>query len=258
ISVKELKKFFGDIKAVDDISFEVKKGEVFGLLGPNGAGKTTTIKLLLGLLEPNQGDITVMGLNPETEEVQIKSRVGYVSEEPLIFKSLTPKDLFNFIASIRGLDGDEATKRAQDYLESLGALEYYEQLVATLSHGNKQKIQIISAILHDPDLLIMDEPLSGLDAKSVKVVKEIIEIHIENGGAVLFSTHIMEIAEDLCDRIAIMNKGKIVGIGTMDELRQQANTLGANLEDVFLRLTEQDVSVNEIVKKLRKSFNERN
>jgi ABC-2 type transport system ATP-binding protein len=258
ISVNELKKFFGDIKAVDGISFEVKKGEIFGLLGPNGAGKTTTIKLLLGLLEPNQGDIHVMGLNPETEEVQIKSRIGYVSEEPLIFKSLTPKDLFNFIASIRGLDGDEATKRAQDYLESLGALEYYEQLVATLSHGNKQKIQIISAILHDPDLLIMDEPLSGLDAKSVKVVKEIIDIHIENGGAVLFSTHIMEIAEDLCDRIAIMNKGKIVGIGTMDELRQQANTLGANLEDVFLRLTEQDVSVNEIVKKLRKSFNERN
>ncbi len=258
ISVSELKKFFGDVKAVDGISFEVKKGEVFGLLGPNGAGKTTTIKLLLGLLEPNQGDINIIGLNPETEEVQIKSRVGYVSEEPLIFKSLTPKDLFNFIASIRSLDGEEASKRAQEYLESLGALEYYEQLVATLSHGNKQKIQIISAILHDPDLLIMDEPLAGLDAKSVKVVKEILEIHIENGGAVLFSTHIMEIAEDLCDRIAFMNSGKLVGIGTMEELRQQADKLGANLEDVFLRLTEQDVSVNEIVKKLRKSFNERN
>lgn len=258
ISVSELKKNFGDVKAVNGISFEVKKGEVFGLLGPNGAGKTTTIKLLLGLLEPNEGDLSIMGLNPETEEVQIKSRVGYVSEEPLIFKSLTPKDLFNFIASIRSLDGEEASKRAQEYLESLGALEYYEQLVATLSHGNKQKIQIISAILHDPDLLIMDEPLAGLDAKSVKVVKEILDIHVENGGSVLFSTHIMEIAEDLCDRIAIMNSGKLVGIGTMEELRQQANQLGANLEDVFLRLTEQDVSVNEIVKKLRKSFNERN
>ena len=258
ISVSELKKNFGDVKAVNGISFEVKKGEVFGLLGPNGAGKTTTIKLLLGLLEPNQGDINIMGLNPETEEVQIKSRVGYVSEEPLIFKSLTPKDLFNFIASIRSLDGDEASKRAQEYLESLGALEYYEQLVATLSHGNKQKIQIISAILHDPDLLIMDEPLAGLDAKSVKVVKEILDIHVENGGSVLFSTHIMEIAEDLCDRIAIMNRGKLVGIGTMDQLRSQADQLGANLEDVFLRLTEQDVNVNEIVKKLRKSFNERN
>ena len=258
ISVSELKKFFGDIKAVNGISFQVKKGEVFGLLGPNGAGKTTTIKLLLGLLEPNHGDISIMGLNPETEEVQIKSQIGYVSEEPLIFKSLTPKDLFNFIASIRSLEAEETSKRAQEYLESLGALEYYEQLIATLSHGNKQKIQIISAILHDPDLLIMDEPLAGLDAKSVKVIKEILDIHIENGGAVLFSTHIMEIAEVLCDRIAIINRGKLVGIGTMEQLRQQADRLGANLEDVFLRLTEQDVSVNEIIKKLRKSFKERN
>ena len=258
ISVSDLKKNFGDVKAVNGISFDVNKGEVFGLLGPNGAGKTTTIKLLLGLLEPNQGKISIMGLNPETEEVQIKHRVGYVSEEPLIFKSLTPKDLFNFVASIRKLNAEETTERAREYLESLGALEYYDQLVATLSHGNKQKIQIISSILHDPDLLILDEPLSGLDAKSVKVVKEIIDIHIENGGAVLFSTHIMEIAEDLCDRIAIMNRGKIVGIGTMDELRKQANQVGANLEDVFLRLTEQDVSVNEIVKKLRKSFSDRN
>ena len=258
ISVKELKKFFLDVKAVNGISFDVKKGEVFGLLGPNGAGKTTTIKLLLGLLEPKEGTIEIMGLNPEIDEVQIKSRVGYVSEEPLIFKSLTPKDLFNFIASIRKLNSEETSERAQEYMESLGALEYYEQLVATLSHGNKQKIQIISSILHDPDLLILDEPLSGLDAKSVKVVKEIIDIHIENGGAVLFSTHIMEIAEDLCDRIAIMNRGKIVGIGTMDELRQQADQVGANLEDVFLRLTEQDVSVNEIVNKLRTSFSDRN
>lgn len=257
ISVSRLKKFFGDVKAVNGISFDVKKGEVFGLLGPNGAGKTTTIKLLLGLLEPNEGTIEIMGLNPEIDEVQIKSRVGYVSEEPLIFKSLTPKDLFNFIASIRKLNAEETSVRAQEYMESLGALEYYDQLVATLSHGNKQKIQLISSILHDPDLLILDEPLSGLDAKSVKVVKEIIDIHIENGGAVLFSTHIMEIAEDLCDRIAILNRGKIVGIGSMDELRQQADHLGANLEDVFLRLTEQDVSVNEIVKKLRKSFSDR-
>ena len=257
ISVKELKKYFGEVKAVNGISFDVHQGEIFGLLGPNGAGKTTTIKLLLGLLEPNEGEINIFGLNPEQDEVQIKSRIGYVSEDPLIFKSLTPKDLFNFIASIRKLDADEATERAQEYLESLGAMEYYEQLVATLSHGNKQKIQIIASILHSPDLLILDEPLAGLDAKSVRVVKEILDIHNEKGGAVLFSTHIMEIAEDLCDRIAIMNKGKLVGIGTMDELRQQADKLGANLEDVFLRLTEQDTSVNEIVKKLRKTFNSR-
>lgn len=258
ITINNLKKNYGDVKAVDGISFNVKKGEVFGLLGPNGAGKTTTIKLLLGLLEANDGEIRVMDMDPNTEEVQIKSRVGYVSEEPLIFKSLTPKDLFNFIASIRRLDEEETTVRAKEYMESLGAMEYYQQLIATLSHGNKQKIQIIAAILHDPDLLILDEPLAGLDAKSVKVVKEILDIHIEKGGSVLFSTHIMEIAQDLCTRIGIINKGKMVGIGTIDELRQQANKIGANLEDVFLRLTEQDTSVMEIVKKLRKSYNVKN
>ncbi len=254
ISVRDLKKYFGEVKAVNGISFDVQKGEVFGLLGPNGAGKTTTIKLLLGLLEPLEGTIRVFGLNPEREEVQMKEKVGYVSEEPFIFKSLTPKDLFNFIASIRKLDAEETTERVQRYLESLGAVEYYEQLIATLSHGNKQKMQIIASILHEPELLILDEPIAGLDAKSVRVVKEILDMHIEKGGSVLFSTHIMEIAEDLCDRIAIINRGKLVGLGTIDELRQQADKLGASLEEVFLRLTEQDSSVEEIVKKLRASY----
>ncbi len=254
ISVRNLKKFFGEVKAVNGISFDVRKGEVFGLLGPNGAGKTTTIKLLLGLLEPLEGEISIFGLNPEREEVLMKKNVGYVSEEPLIFKSLAPKDLFNFVASIRRLDQKDATDRVKEYLESLGATEYYTQLIASLSHGNKQKMQIIASILHDPELLILDEPISGLDAKSVRVVKEILDMHIERGGAVLFSTHIMEVAEDLCDRIAIINRGKFVGMGTIDELRQQADKLGASLEDVFLRLTEQDTSVKEIVKKLRKSY----
>jgi ABC-2 type transport system ATP-binding protein len=257
ISVRNLKKFFGDVKAVNGIDFDVHRGEIFGLLGPNGAGKTTTIKLLLGLLEPNEGNIRVLGLDPEKDEVEIKKKIGYVSEEPLIFKSLTPKDLFNFVASIRKLDPEETTVRAKEYMESLDALEYYEQLIATLSHGNKQKIQVVASILHDPDLLIFDEPIAGLDAKSVRVIKEIIDIQVEKGGSVLFSTHIMEIAQDLCDRIAIISKGRIVGIGTIDELSHQADRLGANLEDIFLRLTEQDTSVEEIVKKLRKSFTQR-
>ncbi|MFX1374455.1 MAG: ABC transporter ATP-binding protein [Promethearchaeota archaeon] len=254
IKVNNLKKFFGVVKAVDGISFEVHQGEVFGLLGPNGAGKTTTIKLLLGLLEPNEGEMSVFGLNPERDEVEIKHRIGYVSEEPLIFKSLTPKNLFNFIASIRGLDEIRTTQLAKEYMESLEAIEYYDQLIATLSHGNKQKLQIIAAILHEPDLLILDEPIAGLDAKSVRVVKSILDLHTQRGGTVLFSTHIMEIAQELCDRIGIINKGRMVGIGTVEELRQQTNKVGASLEDVFLRLTEQDISVNEIVKKLRASF----
>ena len=256
ISVRDLKKYFGEVKAVNGVSFDVHKGEIFGLLGPNGAGKTTTIKLLLGLLEPLEGEISIFGLNPEREEVLMKKKVGYVSEEALIFKSLTPKDLFNFIASIRRLDESEATKRVSEY-ESLEATEYYEHMIATLSHGNKQKMQIVASLLHDPELLIFDEPLAGLDAKSVRVVKELLDMHVEKGGAVLFSTHIMEVAEDLCDRIAIINKGKLVGLGTIEELRNQADKVGASLEDVFLRLTEQDSSVEEIVKKLRKSYKKR-
>lgn len=254
IEIKNLKKYFETVKAVDGISFEVRKGEIFGLLGPNGAGKTTTIKLLLGLLEPNDGQMNVLGFNPERNDIQVKERLGYVSEEPLIFESLTPKDLFDFIASIRELDESTVQERAKEYLKSLDALEYYDQTIATLSHGNKQKVQIIAAILHDPPLLILDEPLAGLDAKSVRVLKEILELHTENGGSVLFSTHIMEIAEEVCDRIGIIHKGKMVGIGTVEELRQKSNKLGASLEDVFLRLTEQDKSVDEIVQKLRESF----
>jgi len=258
IVVKDLKKFFGDVKAVNGISFNVHQGEVFGLLGPNGAGKTTTIKLLLGLLEPNEGEMSVFGMNPERDEVEIKRRIGYVSEEPLIFKSLTPKDLFNFITSVRRLDEVKTTELVREYLESLEALEYYDQLIATLSHGNKQKLQLVAAIIHEPDLLILDEPIAGLDAKSVRVVKSILELHTQRGGSVLFSTHIMEIAQELCDRIGIIHKGKMVGIGTLEELRKQADKLGATLEDVFLRLTEQDTSVIEIVDRLRASFKKKN
>ncbi len=261
VRVHGLRKYFGkfgEIKAVDGISFEIRSGEVFGLLGPNGAGKTTTIKLLLGLLEPLEGMINIFGLDPQRDDVKIKEEIGYASEVPLMFKALTPSDLFNFIASIRKLDGEEASRRAQDYLESLGAIQYYYQVIETLSRGNKQKVQLVAAFLHEPKLLILDEPFAGLDAKSVKVVKELIEIHVERGGAVLFSTHIMEVAQEICDRIAIINKGKLVGMGTIEQLRQQADKIGANLEDVFLRLTDQDTSVDEIVKKLRKTFKKKN
>jgi len=254
ISVKNIAKHFGEVKAVNDISFDVKKGEIFGLLGPNGAGKTTTIKMILGLLERDQGEITILGKDPIKDEVEIKRHIGYVSEEPLIYKSLTPRELFNFVASIRKLSGSEVTKKLAEYLDSLGALEYYDRLITTLSHGNKQKVQIIAAFLHDPDILILDESFNGLDTKSQKIFKEMIDLHTKRGGSVIFSTHIMEIAEDLCDRIGIINKGKIVAIGTFDELQQRANAGGATLQDVFLKLTEADDSVNKIIENLRKTM----
>ncbi len=168
---------------------------------------------------------------------------------------MTPRMLFNFIASIRGMDESETTEKLQNYFESLEAVEYYDKLVATLSRGNKQKMQVIAALIHDPLLLIMDEPLTGLDAKSSKVVKEILELHKERGGSVIFSTHILEVAEEMCDRIAIMDRGKIIAMGTVEELSKMANKVGADLEDIFLKLTNQDESVNHIVKNLRKMIN---
>ncbi|MHA1200010.1 MAG: ABC transporter ATP-binding protein [Candidatus Heimdallarchaeaceae archaeon] len=254
IRVQNITKSFGDVVAVNNLSFDVKPGEVFGLLGPNGAGKTTTVKLILGLLELDQGDIEVFGLHPEKDEVEIKKNLGYVSEDPLIYKSMTPRMLFDFITSIRDLDETETTEKLKYYLESLEAVEYYDKLIATLSRGNKQKMQVIASLIHDPDLLILDEPLTGLDAKSAKVVKEIIELHSERGGAVIFSTHILEIAEDLCDRIAILDRGKLVALGTVEELSKLADKAGADLETIFLKLTQQDESVDQIVNSLRKMF----
>ncbi len=255
VEVSNVVKTFGDVRAVDGLSFVVKPGEIFGLLGPNGAGKTTTVKLILGLLELDAGEITVFDMLPSRDEMAIKQRIGYVSEEPLIYKSMTPKELFDFTSSIRRLNPEETTAKLQRYLESLEAEQYYDKLIATLSRGNKQKMQVIAALLHEPKLLIMDEPLTGLDAKSAKVVKEILELHAENGGSVIFSTHILEVAEDVCDRICIINEGKAVATGTMDELSKLADKAGADLEEIFLKLTQQDESVNRIISNLRKLTN---
>jgi len=255
VEVSNVVKTFGDVRAVDGLSFVVKPGEIFGLLGPNGAGKTTTVKLILGLLELDAGDITVFDMLPSTDEMAIKQKIGYVSEEPLIYKSMTPKELFDFTSSIRKLNPMDTTVKLQRYLESLEAEQYYDKLIATLSRGNKQKMQVIAALLHEPDLLIMDEPLTGLDAKSAKVVKEILELHTENGGSVIFSTHILEVAEDVCDRICILDKGKAVATGTMDELSKLADKAGADLEEIFLKLTHQDESVNLIIGNLRELSN---
>ncbi len=254
VKVDNLVKSFGNVIAVNGLSFEVKPGEIFGLLGPNGAGKTTTVKILLGLIEEDSGEIEVFGCDPSKEEIKVKNRIGYVSEDPLIYRSMTPRMLFNFISSIRKLDEKETSEKLKYYFESFEAVEYYDKLIATLSRGNKQKMQVIASLLHDPDLLIMDEPLTGLDAKSAKVLKEILELHTERGGSVIFSTHILEVAEEVCDRIAIMDKGKLVAIGTMEEISVMANKAGADLEDIFLKLTNQDESIAHIVQNLRKMF----
>lgn len=251
LTVSNLTKIFGNLKAVDNLSFSVRKGEIYGLLGPNGAGKTTTIKSILGLLTIEFGSIDVLGQNPLIVPEKVKENIGYVGEEPNLFESLSVRELFNFIASIRKLNPAQVGYLAQEYLESLDALQYYNSLVATLSRGNKQKIQIISALLHKPALLILDEPLTGLDARSAAIVKKLLQLHIERGGSILLSTHILEQAQNLCTQIGIINQGKLVASGTFEYLQTQVESAGASLEQVFLSLTKQDEKVDNIINHLQ-------
>lgn len=252
ISIDNLKKYFNEIRAIDDISFNIKRGEVYGLLGINGSGKTTIIKSILGLHEYDDGSVKIFGMSTKEKSNQIKilNRIGYVPEKFLLFNSLTPKKFFEFIISLRKLDEISSQIIIKNLFEVFRAKEYYTRPIVSLSKGNKQKIQIIAALIHRPSLLILDEPFSGLDIHSSAILTEIIKIHKNNGGAVLLSTHITEKAQNVCDRIGILNNGKILEQGTYSQLE---NNEDKNLTSVFLRYTGEDIKND--VEILKKTFN---
>jgi len=254
VSINNLVKSYGELVAVDDVTFEVRTGEIYGLLGPNGAGKTTAIKVLMGLLDTDSGSAKVFGVDSSEDPIEVKKLVGYVPEEQQLYDSLTPRELFDFIASVRQLPEERTNKRIREMVKALDFGKYYDSIIVTLSQGNKQKTMLIAALLHTPKLLILDEPFSGLDVRTAKVMKEIVKIHTENGGSVLLSTHIMEIAEGLCDRVGIIDEGVIVATGTLDELRELSQIEGATLERVFLALTKQEDDVEEGVDALREAL----
>ena len=240
---------YGSFVAVDNLSFNVRSGEVYGLLGPNGAGKTSTIKVLVGVLAPAAGKIEIFN-TPLSDEVAAKSQIGYVPEEVVLLDSLTPREFLEFVASIRRLDAGTANPRLERFIAAFELRQYFDTPIAALSMGNKQKVAIVAALLHDPRLLVLDEPLIGLDARSSKILKELLTFYARKGGAVIFSTHIMEIAEKLCTRVGIINKGKIVGEGTVDELRKLVKSAEGSLEDIFLKVTEQESGMQDIIRAL--------
>ena len=254
VNVTTLVKSFGDLIAVNNLSFEVREGELYGLLGPNGAGKTTTLKVLMGLLDSDSGDAEIFGVNSTTDPIEIKKLVGYVPEEQLLYDSLTSRELFEFIASIRQLPSESTNHRITEIVKALDFRPHYDKVILTLSSGNRQKAMLIAALLHAPKLLILDEPFSGLDVRTTKIMKDVVRIHTETGGSILLSTHIMEVAEDLCDRVGIIDDGKLVGEGSMKDLREQAQTQDATLEQLFLRLTHQEDEVREGVDVLREAL----
>jgi ABC-2 type transport system ATP-binding protein len=226
----------GTKKAVDNLSLQVKPGEVFGFLGPNGAGKTTTIKMIVGLLRPDAGTIRINGYDTVTQSLEAKRQIAFVPDTPEVYEKLTGVEYLNFIGDIYGVaaaDRRQRIERFADIFELTGALA---DRISGYSHGMQQKLVLMGALLHKPPVWILDEPMVGLDPRSAHTLKELMAEHTRQGNTLFFSTHVLEVAEKLCDRVAIIKKGKIVAAGTLDELRQgQANE---SLEEIFLELTQ--------------------
>jgi ABC-2 type transport system ATP-binding protein len=262
IEASGLVKNYDMVTALCGLDIRVMPGEIYGLLGPNGAGKSTTIKIITGLTDPTSGQIRVLGRDPSTDPVGVKSTIGYVSENPMLYDSLTPREFFEFVGSVRGVDPKKANDRVVRLIYAFSMNQYYDSPIATLSMGTKQKVAIIAALMHEPPVLLLDEPLNGLDAKSSRILKDLISFHTQkNNGCVLFSTHIMEVAEHICDRIGIIYEGKIVAEGSLDDLRSKAGTQGtgagkATLEEVFLKLTHEEQEIADTVAALREAFSQ--
>lgn len=239
LEVRKLRVKYGDFIAVDDLEFTVDR-EVFCLLGTNGAGKTTTLKAIMNMV-PFEGEVIIDGLSNRVKEV--KNRVGYVPEQPFLYEHMTPEEIINFVASIRGL---KDLTRASRLVKALSLDNYMKEPIASLSMGNRQKVSVVLAMMHSPKLLILDEVFNGLDVLSTRILKELMLNHIKEGGGIVFSTHIMEIAEKVCNRVNIIKSGKLLLELTPEEIRDK----GKSLEDLFLQVTGLEDEVKEILKGL--------
>jgi ABC-2 type transport system ATP-binding protein len=234
------KEFAGSGKrhlAVSGLHLAVRAGEIFGFLGPNGAGKTTTIRLLTGLLRPTGGTAVVAGFDVQKHPLEVKRRVGYLAESPYVYPKLTGREFLRFMGELYSVPHAAAESRAERLLELFELSARADQLVEGYSHGMRQKLALAGAILHEPPVLFLDEPTSGLDPRSARLVKDLLAALVERGHTVFLSTHVLEIAEQLCHRVGIIAAGELVATGSLDELRQQARRNAASLEDLFLQLT---------------------
>ena len=227
----------GRVKAVDALTLTVRPGEIFGFLGPNGAGKTTTIKLIVGLLRPDAGTIRVDGIDNQQDPVAAKSVMTYVPDTPAIYERLTGLEYLNFIGDVYGVPKPDRLQRIEKWLDIFELAGAVSNPIQSYSHGMKQKIVLIAALLPAPRVMVLDEPMVGLDARSAHHMKEMMRTHCDGGGTLFFSTHIMEVAEKLCDRIGIIHNGRLIAHGTLEEL-QARDRQDQSLEKIFLELTE--------------------
>lgn len=237
LSLEAVVKRYGDFTAVAGVDLTVAKGEIFGFLGPNGAGKTTTIRMVAGILQPTSGRISIGGDDLASNPLAAKGRVGYIPDRPFLYEKLSGGEFLRFVAGLWGRHGPEVEARMDRLLELFRLSEWKDELIESYSHGMRQKLLISSALIHEPELIVVDEPMVGLDPRSARILKDLLRTFVQGGGTVFLSTHTLEVAEALCDRIAIINQGRIIAMGTMDELRAGAQAGEAHLEEIFLKVT---------------------
>lgn len=238
IELKNLSKSYnrGQIQAVSDLDLAVKGGEIFGFLGPNGAGKTTTIKMMVGLLKPDAGQVKIKGFDIQKNPLAVKKRIGYVPDQPDVYEKLTGLEYLDFMADAYGVPLEDRLEKMEKLLEKFQMENAVFDLIQSYSHGMRQKIVLIGSLIPDPEVLIIDEPLTGLDPKSSHIFKEMMRSRCKEGKIVFFSTHILEVAEKFCDRVGIINMGRLIALGTLQELQKQAQRK-ESLESIFLELT---------------------
>ena len=231
LKINNLTKRYGDKKAVDNLSLHIQKGEIYGFIGHNGAGKTTTIKSCCGILNFDEGDILVDGVSIKDDPLSCKKKIAYIPDNPDLYEFLSGIKYLNFVADVFGVSRQDREERISKYADMFEITKDLAQPINAYSHGMKQKLAVISALIHDPKLIIMDEPFVGLDPKASHLLKQTMREHCDRGGAIFFSTHVLEVAEKLCDKVAIIKDGKLITSGTMEEVKGDAS-----LEHVFLEL----------------------
>ena len=237
IELKGITKKYGEFCAVDNLDLSVRKGEIYGFLGPNGAGKTTTIKIITGVLQPTAGTVIIGGLDMQKQPEAAKRKIGFIPDRPYLYEKLTGMEFLKFTADLYSVPDEIYRKKAQKNLEMFSLADWADELIESYSHGMKQRLIMSAALLHDPEVIIVDEPMVGLDPAAIIMVKNLFRKLAARGVTIFMSTHTLKVAEDTCDRIGVINKGRLIAIGTTEELKREANVTEADLEQVFLNLT---------------------
>jgi ABC-2 type transport system ATP-binding protein len=251
IEAINITKYFGDKLALDNVSFGVRSGEICGYLGPNGAGKTTTIKILTGIIPPTSGTAIINGIDVRKHPDKIKRQIGYVPESGAVFEVMTPVEFLRFVGRIYGLDDEIIERRSGEFLEIFEIREYMNEPMSSFSRGMKQKVLIISALIHNPSVILLDEPLEGLDAMAVLILKELLKKFAEQGRTIFYSSHLLDVVEKLCDRLIIINRGKIIASGEISEILKL--TSESSLSGAFTKITnseDPDAKIREFISKL--------